>query len=219
MTTDTPRTIAAFDFDKTLSTRDNVVPFLAAVAGRQALLAALVRATPDLVCGRRNAVKATLVRRLLAGRPEIDVLAIAESFGRDIAVEHLRPDVVARADWHRAQGHEQVIVSASFACYLHPVAEHLGFDGVLGTELEVGADGRLPGMLAGPNVRGAEKVRRLDTWIGDNPATVWAYGDSGGDRELLARADHPVRVRREPLAQSGRSATSSTDAPNPGSPR
>ena len=26
--------------------------------------------------------------------------------------------------------------------------------------------------------------------------TVWAYGDSGGDRELLARADHPVKVGR-----------------------
>jgi phosphoserine phosphatase len=29
--------------------------------------------------------------------------------------------------------------------------------------------------------------------------TVWAYGDSRGDRELLAAADHPVWVR-EPLA-------------------
>ena len=65
---------------------------------------------------------------------------------------------------------------------------------------EVGADGRLTGALRGANVRGMEKVCRLDEWIGDRPATVWAYGDSHGDRELLARADHPIRVGRQPLA-------------------
>jgi phosphatidylglycerophosphatase C len=193
------RTVAAFDFDRTLSTRDNVVPFLTAVAGRRALLAALVGATPDLVRGRRNDVKARLVRRLLAGRAEADVRAIAESFAADVAGEHVRPDIVARAEWHREQGHERVIVSASFACYLRPVADRLGFDAALATELEVGVDGRLTGELTGPNVRGAEKVHRLDAWIGDAPATVWAYGDSGGDRDLLARADHPVRVGRTAL--------------------
>jgi len=197
---DTPlRTLAAFDFDKTLSARDNVVPFLAAVAGRWALLAAFVTATPDLARGRRNAVKAKLVRRLLAGRPESDLRALAESFGADVAAEHLRPDIIARAEWHRGQGHKLVIVSASFACYLRPVAEQLGFDAVLATELEVGSDGRVTGELASPNVRGVEKVRRLDAWIGDAPATVWVYGNSAGDRELLARADHPVRVGRRPL--------------------
>ena len=201
------RTVVAFDFDKTLSTRDNVVPFLAAVAGRRALLAALVGATPDLARGRRNAVKARLARRLLAHRPEADVRAIAESFAADIAAAHLRPDVVARAAWHGAQGHERVILSASFACYLQPVADRLGFDTVLATELEVGGDGRLTGELAGLNVRGAEKVRRLDAWIGDDPSMVWAYGDSAGDRELLARADHPVRVRRTPLDASPESAS------------
>jgi phosphoserine phosphatase len=45
-------------------------------------------------------------------------------------------------------------------------------------------------------VRRAEKVRRLDDWLGGGPATVWAYGDSTGDRELFERADHAVRVDR-----------------------
>jgi phosphatidylglycerophosphatase C len=60
----------------------------------------------------------------------------------------------------------------------------------------VGSDGRLTGELASPNVRREEKVRRLEAWLGDDgPVELWAYGDSDGDRELLARADHPVRVR------------------------
>jgi phosphoserine phosphatase len=52
-------------------------------------------------------------------------------------------------------------------------------------------------------VRGAEKVRRLDEWLGATapgagPAFVWAYGDSSGDRELLARADQGIRVGGRP---------------------
>ena len=62
----------------------------------------------------------------------------------------------------------------------------------------VGDDGELTGELARPNVRGPEKVKRLDEWLeGDRqPAFVWAYGDSTGDRELLARADQGITVGR-----------------------
>lgn len=196
---DPVRTVAVFDFDKTLSDRDNLVPFLATVAGRPALGMAFAASAWDLARNRRDAVKARLVRRLLTGRPEADILDVGRAFADDIVARHLRDDVVARAEWHRDQGHERVIVSASLSTYLTPVADHLGFDAVLATEAEVGADHRLTGALVGANVRGAEKVRRLDAWLAGAQAMVWAYGDSAGDRDLLARADHPVRVGRSAL--------------------
>ena len=60
-------------------------------------------------------------------------------------------------------------------------------------------DGELFGDgLDGANCRASEKVRRLDAWmdaVGLRDATVWAYGDSVGDREMLARADHPLLVK------------------------
>jgi len=56
-------------------------------------------------------------------------------------------------------------------------------------------------------VRGAEKARRLDAWLGDKPAYVWAYGDSSGDRMLWDRADRAVKVgRRANLAARARPA-------------
>jgi phosphatidylglycerophosphatase C len=93
-------------------------------------------------------------------------------------------------------GHEVVVVSASLQLYLGPLGHRLGVDAVLATELAVGADGRLTGALAGANVRGAEKVRRLRNWLGGSPCELWAYGDSSGDNELLAAADHGWRVSR-----------------------
>ena len=67
---------------------------------------------------------------------------------------------------------------------------------MLATRLAVGADGRLTGELDGANCRGPEKVRRLHEWLdtahgGRSAVEVVAYGDSPGDREMLADADEP----------------------------
>jgi phosphoserine phosphatase len=40
------------------------------------------------------------------------------------------------------------------------------------------------------------KAERLRAHLGDEGITLWAYGDSAGDREMLALADHAIRVRR-----------------------
>jgi phosphatidylglycerophosphatase C len=201
------RIVAAFDFDKTISTRDNVVPFLRAAVGRARLTRALLAISPRLVRAalndeRRDAAKVALVRRTLAGYDAGRLTGVATEFADDVVAHHLRSDVVERVAWHRNQGHELVIVSASFTSYLDPIAARFGFAAVLATELAVGDDGRLTGELVRPNVRGAEKVRRLDEWLGATvpdagPAFVWAYGDSAGDRELLARADQGISVGRE----------------------
>ena len=198
------RVVAAFDFDKTISTRDNVVPFLRAVVGRARLTRAMLTISPHLVRAalngeRRDTAKVALLRRTLTGYDAGRVASLAVDFADDVVAHHLRPNVVERVAWHRNQGHELVIVSASFTSYLDPIAARLGFAAVLATELAVGDDRRLTGELARRNVRGAEKVRRLDEWLGATdrdagPAFVWAYGDSSGDRELLARADQGIRV-------------------------
>ena len=193
--------VAAFDFDGTLSSRDNVVPFLRWVAGTRATAEAFTAAAANLGrAGRtrwtRDEMKAELVRRLLGGRYAAEIDAVARAFGEEILQRRLRSEAVERADWHRTQGHRLVIVSASFGAYLRPVAERLRFDAVLATELEVGDDGCLTGRLAGANVRGAEKARRLDEWLEGSTAFIWAYGDSSGDRELWARADRAVRLGR-----------------------
>jgi phosphatidylglycerophosphatase C len=104
--------------------------------------------------------------------------------------------------WHHEEGHSVVIVSASLGAYLRPLAERLGLDAALAVELVEDADGLLTGGLVGElNTRGPEKVRRLTSWAAEHlgPDTafeLWAYGDSSGDEELLALADHPTWIGR-----------------------
>ena len=120
-------------------------------------------------------------------------------FAEEIERRWLRVDTVARLRHHRDLGHTVVLVSASLDPYLVPFGSRIGATGVVCTELERDPHGVLTGRLVGPNCRGLEKVRRLESWLaasGIDDPIVWAYGDSAGDDALLARADHPVRVGR-----------------------
>jgi phosphatidylglycerophosphatase C len=195
------RTIAAFDFDGTMTRRDTLVPFLATIAGRRAVAAALATEAPRLayaVSGRgdRDQAKVRVLRRVLAGREHADVVAAGRTFGARLVQTGISAEARDRVAWHRRAGHEIAIVSASLDVYLDEVAARLGVGHVLCTALEVDEDGRCTGGLRGPNCRGAEKVARLQTLLDGADVELWAYGNSGGDEQMLALAHHPVRVRR-----------------------
>ena len=195
--------VAAFDLDGTLTRRDTLLPFLQRLCGTTAVMRALMpewSAVPAVAMGTidRDTTKARVLARLLTGWVATDIVDAAEDYAEHVVTARLRADTISRVTWHREQGHRLVIVSASPDLYVGPVAAALGFEAALATRLEV-ADGRLTGRLVGNNVRGAEKVRRLKAHFGDGPMTLWAYGDSSGDRELLAAADHATRVTRSGL--------------------
>jgi phosphatidylglycerophosphatase C len=196
-----PQGVAAFDFDGTMIRGDSFIPFLVRVVGPRRFGQIVIISSPATASayrvGRRDASKAALIQRFLRGYPADRLAELGQIYGEQLA-RKIRPAMAERVAWHREQRHLQVIVSASFAIYLGTTGGALGMDAVLATELEVGGDGRLTGRLQGANVRGSEKKARLEAWIagrlGDRPYRLWAYGDSSGDRELLAMADHPVRV-------------------------
>lgn len=190
--------VAAFDVDGTITRRDCVVPFLRRVAGTGTLgrrLVAQTRTVSALVSRRdRDGLKAAAAAAAFTGQPIERIAEIAEEFARSVHTSGLRAETVELLDGHRERGDTVVLVSASFEVYLRPLAELLGADDVLAARLEVGPDGRLTGLLDGPNCRGPEKVVRLHAWLdvhagGRCGAHVTAYGDSTGDRELLADAD------------------------------
>jgi phosphatidylglycerophosphatase C len=201
-----PIVVVAFDFDGTLTHHDSVIPFIRRFKGIRPLVFGLLRRThqviPALLRRDRDALRGVATQVAFTGRTLDQLGRHAAKFGADVIATGMRADMVDRLVWHRDAGHTVLIVSASYEQYVRVVGRHLGVHDVLATKLE-SIDGILTGRLDGANCRGPEKVQRLQQWCDDNrivisEATVWAYGDSAGDRELLAIADHPIWVT-EPL--------------------
>jgi phosphatidylglycerophosphatase C len=192
--------VAAFDFDGTLTKRDTLLPFLVDVAGPARVARAFARDATRIVSvaagrGDRDAAKAALVARVLGGLPHDDVVTRGRAYARRIVDRAIRPQLLERLQWHQSEGHEVVIVSASLDAYLHHVGQHLDVTTVLCTTLEV-EQGIVTGRLQGGNCRGPEKVERLRPFLARDDIELWAYGNSRGDDEMLALADHALRVTR-----------------------
>ena len=218
----TPRadTVAAFDFDGTLTRGGSVVPFLVSVRGRLAgTRGARGRRHPNSSGRPSSAARRPTAPRRRCSSGCWPVCRRPRSTG---SAGQLRPRTPAAAPPARgpgpprvapAQGHRVVIVSASPECYVGPAGEELGVDGVLATRLAVDAGGSLTGRYEGANCRGAEKYTRLMAWLRAygpggrrrTSPTLWAYGNSRGDLRLL-------RCRRP---RGGRRAARAVRAPPP----
>ena len=195
------RPIAAFDFDGTLTVRDSFTTFLRWRRGPFAYMAGWLRLAPALgrylVDRDRGALKAAAVRTYLLGLPRAELEREARRFADRVSF-FFRPDALDAWERHGAQGDRRVIVTASPEETVRPFAEALKADDLLGTRLAFDAEDRVAGGFVGVNCRGEEKVRRLRERFGEEVRLAAAYGDTGGDLEMLRIADRPgYRVFRE----------------------
>jgi phosphatidylglycerophosphatase C len=189
--------VAAFDFDGTLTRRDTLFPFLLHVAGPvkfsfklMLLLSTLTGYALGLI--RNDIAKIKVLRCFLANMEMTTLQQYALQFATQKLPALLRSEAMQRLEWHRQQGHRCVVVSASLELYLHPWASKAGFDDIIGSHLAVLDDGHTSGELLGENCFGPEKMRRLQALLGPREDyTLYAYGDSRGDKELLSAADFP----------------------------
>jgi phosphatidylglycerophosphatase C len=202
-TSPVPAVVAAFDFDGTLTNGGSVFPFLVSVRGWFPVLAAVLRTAPQLLAAAlfggsaADDAKEKLFVRLLQGLDEGELDRVSAEFAQRHLRVRLRPEMRERVDWHRAQGHLVLIVSASPECYVRPAGDLLAVDGVLATRLAVGGHHKLTGHYSGKNCRGPEKFARVEAWLranglaanGSSAPQLWAYGNSRGDLRLLRAAD------------------------------
>ena len=180
----------AFDFDGTLTTRDTLIAFIRYACGTPRFLLGFLLHAPLLVLMKlrlysNGKAKQRLFSWFFRGMPIETFDALCQSF----ASTHrhlLRPETVRLLQQALSEGSEVLVVSASIDNWVQPFFPSVT---VLGTQIEV-IDGRLTGRFLTPNCYGQEKVRRI---LALHPVRssyrLTAYGDSRGDRELLAFAD------------------------------
>jgi phosphatidylglycerophosphatase C len=194
----TPHSIvAAFDFDHTLTDRDSLLPFLFYVQGLSKscyYLTILGPACIGFLTGHlsRQGVKEKILSRFIGGKLFSDVQTLGKSYADNQLDRYLNPKAMECLAWHQSQGHRCLLISASLEFYLKPWGKRHGFEEVLASKLEVTSSGHVTGRLEGYNCWGVEKERRLLDYLGPKDQyTLYVYGDSRGDQEILALADYP----------------------------
>jgi putative phosphoserine phosphatase/1-acylglycerol-3-phosphate O-acyltransferase len=147
---------------------------------------------PAMVLARAAAVA-------LAGRRRAAVRAAAKD-----AADALEPLVAPWApgllDDHRRAGRLVVMATTTPLDLVEPLAERLGFDGVVATRYATAGAGdaeRYTGSLDGPFVWATGKLSAVSRWAADHDVDLsasWAYSDSIYDLPLLCATGHPTAV-------------------------
>lgn len=182
--------IYAFDFDGTLTTRDSLLVFIRYAKGTTAFLWGFLRHAHLLVLMKLGLypnwkAKQKVFSYFFKGME----LETFDQLCRQFAADHrelLRPEGIKTIKQALAEGSEVLIVSASIDNWVQPFFPDVK---VVGTQIEV-KDNKLTGLFLTPNCYGQEKVNRILTLYPDRSEYhLTAYGDSRGDKELLAFAD------------------------------
>lgn len=184
--------LALFDFDGTITTRDVYPGFCSYASPRWRVLLGWTLLGLPYLGMKRGWVSPKFMRLVLAfitfcGASEARLRAAGERYAREVIPTLLRPEALARIEWHRAQGDRIVIVSGSMDFYLAPWCREHGLELLCNRPAASGT--RLTGLLAGGDCAGTGKATRVRASydLAQFPL-VYAYGDTAEDDALLALA-------------------------------
>ncbi|MBO4720352.1 MAG: haloacid dehalogenase-like hydrolase [Prevotella sp.] len=182
--------IVVSDFDGTLTTKDTLIEFIRYACGTKAFLWGFLLHAPLLVLMKLGIypnwkAKQRVFSHFFGGMSLETFDGLCQDFARD-SRHLLRQQGVQALQQAQADGAEVLIVSASIDNWVQPFFPEMK---VVGTQIEV-KDGRLTGRFLTKNCYGQEKVNRiLALYPNRQDYHLTAYGDSRGDKELLAFAD------------------------------
>ncbi|HEV2613977.1 MAG TPA: HAD family hydrolase [Gammaproteobacteria bacterium] len=189
------RTVAAFDFDKTMTYHDTLLPFLFHLHPIHFKVMKAIQLIPTVSLYKmgyleNHDAKEKLLKAFLRNCSYEKLEEQAKIFSLSRLSRCVKPEALQRLHWHQKKGHECILISAGLELYLKPWADSVGLE-LSATRLHI-HNGRVTGKIDGQNCFGQEKVNRLLERFGPKEGfTLYAYGDSRGDQELLALADHP----------------------------
>lgn len=189
------KTLALFDFDKTITDRDTFLPFLIFSFGWIRTILVLSFLFPQaLICiagfMSRKKFKEKVFKLTIKGWTKEKFREVAQDFYKQKVKSFLRKPALDEIKMHLSNNADVSLVSASPEDWLWPFTEDLGIN-LIGTRLEIKND-RYTGNIVGGNCRREEKVNRVkEVYDLERYSDIYAYGDSKGDKEMLEMSNHP----------------------------
>lgn len=138
------------------------------------------------------------------GRSDAELQACHRSFMAQRIQPQLRAEARALVQRHQQAGDRVVVVTATNEFVTRPIAQALGVDELIATELARDQNGRFTGAIHGvPSFREG-KITRVQAWLAAQGRSLAQctrstfYSDSTNDLPLLERVSHPVATNPSP---------------------
>lgn len=187
------RVIAFFDFDGTLTSSDSFFHFLRFANSKRKFLIGSIWLSPLLIAFKLKLIPNSVAKRKVLkyffdGWPSDQFQEVCHRFASQIIPTLIRPKRLEILQNHQNQHHQVCLVSASLEEYLKPWCDEMGIP-VLATKMKQ-VDNKFRAEYQHPNCWGPEKATRInEAYSLDSYDETFAYGDSRGDKEMLALAD------------------------------
>lgn len=184
--------LALFDFDGTITSKDTFLEFIKFYKGVPTFWLGFLLLSPLIVAFKLKIIpnwKAKQWTLIFFFRNEklIFFNTQCEKFCKTILPSLIRPQALEEIKKYQSESTPISIVSASPENWIKPWADQLAIP-LIGTRLEI-VDNKLTGKLESKNCYGIEKVNRIhQQYQLSSYHEIIAYGDSSGDKEMLAIA-------------------------------
>jgi HAD superfamily hydrolase (TIGR01490 family) len=188
--------LALFDFDGTLTKKDSLNEFLKYSVSKKKYLLNMFKFIPyfllwQLKLMHNSTSKQHLFRIFFKGIDKQEFQSLAKEYSLTKIDSILREDRFEILKKHKKDGDRVIIVSASMQSWLQPWCDKNNIE-LLSTQLEF-KDSKATGRFLTKNCHGVEKENRVKELLDlTDYETIYAYGDSSGDTQMLALANHPT---------------------------
>lgn len=190
--TDDKTSIAFFDFDGTLTSKDTMIELLKFAKGKFRFYAGLTVLSPVLLAYKTRLLsnqraKEIMLSFYLKGMSVEDFDCICKDFAATRLPALFRKPALLELRRHLQNGTQVVIVSASPENWILPWCQQFNIK-CIATKLK-SRNGKLSGKIAGRNCHGNEKVKHiLKKYNLSHYSKIYAYGDTPDDLPMLSLA-------------------------------
>jgi len=187
--------IAFFDFDGTITKKDTLLEFIKYSVGSKNYFLGIFANLPMLLRFKlkllaNDEAKQRLLTYFFGNWSEDKFKTTAYNYSKNEIDKVVKKSALEKINWHKKNGDKVVVVSASLESWLKPWCEKNNLD-LICTKMRFD-DGRVSGRFLGKNCHGQEKADKIKECFDlKKYDKIYAYGDSSGDKQMLALSTHP----------------------------
>ena len=189
------RGLALFDFDGTITTKDTLFEIIKFQRGKPAFYLGMLLLLPILVLYKLNLIpnwkaKEIVLSFFFSNMPYAEFQKKCEEFISEALPLSLRNEALNKIKFHLKNNDRVIVVSASSYNWVEGWCTDMKLE-LIATRLEI-KNGLITGKLGSLNCNGEEKVNRIKAYLNlAEFSPIYAYGNSEGDKPMLALANFP----------------------------